>query len=102
MIIFFINKYKSLKVEYLSRSPKGKWVFIRDIGIIVLTMTGVPVLDPNYKVTWFSYAGAIVTIDVFSSFFYTLWHFSDTLIEGFLVTPLFGILLPVNWKIYLL
>lgn len=96
MLDGIISKYKAVKVEYLRGSPKEKWLFVRNIGIKVLILTGVPVLDPNYRVTWYSYAGAVVTIDIFLSFLYTLWYFMDTPINGFLVTPLFGILVPVN------
>lgn len=90
-----IEKYKTVKKDFLSRSPRGKWEFSRNIGIFVLTLTGVPVLDPNYKVSWYSYAPLLTCLDIFISFFYTIWYFIETPLTGILVTPLFGVVVPV-------
>lgn len=90
-----IEKYKTIKKDFFSRSPRGKWEFSRNIGIFVLTLTGVPVLDPNYKVSWYSYAPGLTCLDIFISFFYTIWYFIKTPLTGILVTPLFGVVVPV-------
>lgn len=97
---FLAKKYNSIKSNYLNKSPKEKWALIRNAGIAFLRSTGVPVLDPNFKVYWWSYAAAVVIIDVTISFAYTFWYYAfveqDT-IKGLLNTPLyFGILLPVT------
>lgn len=90
------EKYKVLKEEYLSRSPRGKWEFVRNIGIFVLTLTGVPILDPTYEVYWYSFAPFVTCTDIFISFLYTVWYYRETPLTGFLVTPLFGVVIPVN------
>lgn len=90
------EKYNAIKTDYLSRSPKGKWIFVRNIGIWVLTLTGVPVLDPNYKVTWYSFAPGFTCMNIFVSFFYTVWYYSDSPLKGILVVPIFGVVIPVN------
>lgn len=95
-----IEKLKSVKAEYLSRSPKGKWEFVRNIGIYVLQVTGVPVLDPNFKVYWWSYAITGVILDVTISFAYSVWYYNFKVIDpikGLFNIPLyFGILIPVR------
>lgn len=90
------EKYKSLKSEYFNRSPRGKWHFVRNLGIFVLSFSGLAILDPNFKVWWYSYVAAFVTIDVSASFAYTLYYFADTPIQALLFTPLLSILVPVN------
>lgn len=93
-----IEKLSSIRSEYLNRSPKGKWLYVRNIGIHVLRTTGVPVLDPNFKIYWYSYAAGVVIIDVTLSFIYTIWYFmSRDPIKGMLNVPLyFGVLIPVS------
>lgn len=96
-----IEKIKSAKSEYLNRSSKGKWQFIRNAGILVLRITGVPVLDPNFKVFWWSYSCLMVIIDITLSFAYSIWYFNfkemDP-IKGYFNTPLyFGIVIPVKY-----
>lgn len=95
MIKRFIKKFKRVKADYLSRSPRGKWEFVRNIGIFVLTLTGVPVLDPKYEVFWYSYAPGLTCLDIFISFFYTVWYFIETPLTGILVLPLYGVVIPV-------
>lgn len=53
-----------------------------------------PVLDPNYKVIWYSYVPGFICLDIFISFLYTIYYFIDTPITGILVTPLFGVVIP--------
>lgn len=88
----------SIKTNYLKRSPKEKWLFIRDAGILVLKTTGVPVLDPNYDIYWYSYAAGFVIFDVTISFIYSVWYYKDKdPIRGLLNIPLyFGVLVPVK------
>lgn len=94
------DKIRSKKAEYMNRSPKGKWRVVRDAGIMVLGYTGVPVLDPNFEVYWWSYAAAAIIVDVTSSFIYTVWYYiyiEKDPIKGALNIPLyFGILVPVR------
>lgn len=90
-----IEKYKRTKEDFVSRSPRGKWEFVRNIGIFILTLTGVPILDPSYEVIWYSYAPGLTCLDIFISFFYTIWYFIETPLTGILVTPLFGVVIPV-------
>lgn len=92
-----IAKYKSVKADYLNRSPKGKWLLVRNFGIFVQTLIGVPVLDPDFKVNWYSFIGIVGVIDSFASFLYTLWYYFETPIRGFLYTPYFGVIIPVNY-----
>lgn len=93
------EKLKSVRSEYLSRSPKGKWQFVRDIGILVLKTTGVPVLDPKFEVYWYSYAAGLVIFDVTLSFIHSVWYFMGRdPIKGVLNIPLyFGVLVPVRY-----
>lgn len=92
------EKLRSIKTNYLRRSPKEKWLFVRDAGILVLRTTGVPVLDPNFKVYWYSYAAGFVILDVTISFIYSVWYYKDRdPIRGMLNIPLyFGVLVPVR------
>lgn len=101
MFQWLIDKCQSIKRDYLRRSPKGKWLAVRNGGIFILRVTGVPVLDPNFKINWLSYSAGIVIVDVSISFVYTVWYFLHRdFVKGLLNIPLyFGVLLPV---IYLL
>lgn len=93
------DKIRSKKTEYMNRSPRGKWCFVRDAGIMILRYTGVPVLDPNFEVYWWSYAAGAVIADVTISFIYSIWYYiyiEEDPLKGALNVPLyFGILVPV-------
>lgn len=91
-----IKKYKSIKSEYLNRSPRQKWELIRNATIFVHTPLGHTALDPNYKPSWLSLIPMLVPIDVFISFAYTIWIYRDEPMKGFLFTPLISVLVPVN------
>lgn len=100
MLQTLINKYKSAEDEYLIRSPKEKWLFVRNIGIFIFALAGVPVFDPKFKIYFYSYSAGIVIVDVIISFFYTLWYYlnTPTPINGLLVLPIFSIVIPVKKK----
>lgn len=63
-------------------------------------LTGVPVLDPNFKIYWWSFAAAGVITDITLSFIWSLWYFNvekNDRITGLFNIPLyFGIMIPVN------
>lgn len=100
MLKSLISKLKTAKAEYLKRSPKGKWKFVQKIGIMVLRCSGICVLDPNFKVNWWSYAGAVVILDVTISFFWSIWYYNykeNNPVKVLFNIPLyFGILIPVS------
>lgn len=103
MLWAIIKKYRVVKREYLSRSPKGKWLFIRNICTFVLSFTGVQITDSNFEPNFYSYCTGITIISRFISFFYTLWYYSKTStpINGLLMLPMFGALIPVKCDPYL-
>lgn len=98
MLRIFIDKYKTLKSEYLNRSPNGKWLFVRNIGIFILKLIGVPVFDPNFEVSALSYCSGLICVGISLSAIYTLWYFmkTPTPINGILVIPIYAVLIPVN------
>lgn len=98
MLKYFFKKYKSLKSAYLRRSPKEKWIFIRNIGIFFFKFTGAAFLDPKFKIWWYSYFGYIFVVDFSLTFLYTLWYYVDTPVKGLLPISLLGIIVPVCIK----
>lgn len=95
MLKYITEKLKSVKSEYMNRSPRGKWSFILNMGIFVQKLTAVEMIDRNFKVWWYTYASGVVFIDIFCSFIYTLWYYADTPIKGLLFIALIGIIIPV-------
>lgn len=95
--MFFFSK----KDEYLNRSLRGKWQFISNIGIFVLSLSGGAILDPNFKVYWYTYATVFLTIDLLASMIYTFWYIREQPLRSLQSTALLGILVPVccNFKI---
>lgn len=92
-----LKKYKRIKKDYLKRSPRGKWEFIRAIGVFVLKLTGTHVLDPKWQPTFYSYLPLIVNTQFTASAIYTFWYYSDTTpIRGLLYAPAYAVGLPVN------
>lgn len=100
MLEKLVEKCKSLKIEYLNRSPKGKWLFMMNICELILKSIGLNSLDPNFKMTWLFYVAGVVIVSVFSSYIYTILHFIDSPMKGFLATPMIGILIPVSTASY--
>lgn len=91
-----LKKYKEIKDDYMSRSPKGKWNFVRHIGIFILKLTGTPILDYNYKIRWYSYIGYFAFFITFSSLFYTIWYYWDQPMKKFQGVSILGITIPVG------
>lgn len=90
------RKYKWLKVNYLRKTPREKWIFLRNIGVFLTRITGVAVLDPNYKIRWYSYIPITLFVDLFASLIYTLWYFADDPLRSIQAVPLIlGVLAPV-------
>lgn len=100
IIRWFIKTCKSIKENYLKKSPKQKWLFIRDIGISILSLSGVPILDPNHKTYWYSYAVCGLTVDYTFSFFYTIWYYFDQPMKSLQSLPLLGVLIPVIFQYF--
>lgn len=93
---WLVKKYREIKDDYLNRSPKGKWLFVRNSGIFILEICGLPVIDPNFQVNWRSYYSGVLYFDIFSSLFYTFWYYSDSPIKCILALPIFAIIIPVS------
>lgn len=96
MIKLLLNKYKKLKEDYLARSPRGKWIYVRNFGIVLLKSVGIPVLDPNFKVWWYSYVSFVLLFNFLTSLFYTIWYYSDNPARAYLATPILGVVIPVS------
>lgn len=86
-----------MKSDFLSRSPKGEWLFVRDVAISLLRLTGAAALDPTFEVYWFSYFPGVTAILGFISFLYTIWYYSSIYpLKGYLFLPLYAIVIPVS------
>lgn len=116
MLKKLIEKIKSIKTDYLSRSPRGKVgflylfktktvteVFYEKVDFVwsivnfIWGLIGIASMDRKYKPYWYSYSAMVAMIEFSISFLYTIWYYKDTTpINGFLATPLFGIIIPVN------
>lgn len=97
-----IEKYKTLKREYLARTPREKWKFVRNVGRFLLIVVGVPVLNAKFYLDWYSFVPLAAIIDFFASTLYTFWHLADEPIKALLPISCFGIVIPVNTDIVLL
>lgn len=98
-----IRKYcESLKLTYINSSPKEKWDLVRKLANFSYSICGVSFIDRKFETTWLSYIVIVLNFDLIASFGYTIWYFSDTPLNGFLMTPLFGIIIPVSYLFYLL
>lgn len=95
-----VEKIRFIKADYMKKNPRRKWQFVRDAGIKILRYSGVAFLDSKFEVYWWSYAAAVVIIDITLSFIYSVCYYSFVVkdpIKGALNLPLyFGILLPVK------
>lgn len=93
----FLKSYSAAKSDFLSRSPKGKWLFVRDVAISLLRLTGAAALDPTFEVYWYSYFPGVTAIIGFISFLYTIWYYSSIYpLKGYLFLPLYAIVIPVS------
>lgn len=92
------KKILSIKEYYLKKSPKGKWMFVRNIGIFILRLTGVAILDPDFEIHWHSYSSALTGVNFLISFLYTLryWYQADETLRALQAIPLFGVVVPVS------
>lgn len=93
---YFPSKYESIKTEYLFRTPKGKWLFVLNMGMFFLKMIGIPILDLEFEVWWYSYISGIAFVDSMISFFFTIWYYADTPLKGILYVAILGIVIPVR------
>lgn len=93
-----LEKYREFKEDYLNRSPKGKWKFVRNIGTFLLKCCGVSVMEPDFKIYWYSYSTSVALFCTFASFIYTVWYYTntDTPLKGFLFLPAFAVIIPVS------
>lgn len=60
-----VEKYKSIKEQWLSKTPKEKWLLFYRIGDFALRLIGVNVFNDNPRSIWtYSFAVAIVSYAV--------------------------------------
>lgn len=95
MLKYFFERYNSLKSEYMNRSPRGKWLFVMHLGTMFQKIIGISIMDPNFKVWWFTYTSGVALLDVVLSSIYTIWYYSDNPFKGFLFLSMLGIVVPV-------
>lgn len=95
MLKYLFEKYKSMKIEYLNRSPRGKWLFVLNMSIFALNAIGCASFVAGFKVSWYTLSTLVLFIDLFLSFLYTLWYYADQPLKGILSISMFGIFIPV-------
>lgn len=93
---YFRKKYNGIKRNFLNRSPKEKWLFVRSVAISILKLTGADALSPDFEIWWYSYFPGFSSAVAFISFGYTVWYYSDNLLKGILFLPMFAIVVPVK------
>lgn len=98
LIGYVIAKYKSIKSEYMHRTPKGKWLFVLNMAIFALKIAGFDILTIDFKLTWISYIPGVVLVDCVLSFIYTIWYYANEPLKGMLFIATFGIIVPVLKK----
>lgn len=98
MFKYIVGQYKSIKTEYMNRTPKGKWHFVLNMAIFALNISGSDVISTNFKLGWYSYISGVVLVDCVLSFIYTLWYYADDPLKGLLFIATFGVFVPVFKK----
>lgn len=93
---YSIEKLVEIRDDYLCRSPKGKWHFIRGIAEHFLRMIGIPVVSRDFKVWWYSDICSVCMANAVLSFFYTLWYYAGEPIKGYLFVSMFAIFISVS------
>lgn len=100
MLKYLVEKYRSIKSEYMNRSPKGKWRFVLNSAIFFQRLIAVEQCDVNFEVWWYTYASGVAFLDLVFSFVYTLWYYADQPLKGLLSISLIGIIVPVTETIF--
>lgn len=98
----FIRKLPFVRAIYNSfakfkcKTPRDKWNFFRDIGSMVLKVTGVNILDPNFKVTLHSSLCGLIVLDFTVLMIYSLYYYSDDILVAIQPFAAVGGVYPVN------
>lgn len=100
MFFGLIEKYKSLKSDYLSLTPREKWKVVRNALSVAFSCIGLKVFDPNFELRWYSYISAFTCVYAMTLFPYTIWYYRSEPIKALSYTPYLAILIPVSLAIH--
>lgn len=94
-----LKYFRDLKREYLAKSPRGKWEFIRDINIIPMNFIGTEYMEPNFRINWKTVIPPFIGLEYTLAMSYTLHYHKDNPLKAMQATPLLGIVIPVCFDV---
>lgn len=71
----FFGQFKNFKKKYLSKNPKEKWTFLRNITASILNVLGCDFMQKNFKLTFKSFVPATclflnIVLLIYNAYYY--------------------------------
>lgn len=92
------RKYINDKQPIIEKAPKEQWIFVRNIGSIVLSLAGLDILNPKFKLYWLSYLPGFAIVEFTSLLLYTLYLYRADLWRAIQPVCIIGILVTVSFQ----
>lgn len=96
MISILIQKYKSVKLKYLSQNPYEKCAVVHRVVGALLRAVDFCILDADYRVTALTIFVGSLPVFYILSMFYTMFHFRNEPLRAMQATTLGGIIVSVS------
>lgn len=96
MLCCWWYRYKNLKEDYLAKSPRGKWWVIRQSHCFMTKVIGCQVMQADFKLNINTLVPLYVQVNFYLLVLYTWYYYRNDLINALLVTPIFGLIVPVS------
>lgn len=94
--IWLLFSFKTIKQNYMRKSPYEKWYFIRNIHATLVKLVGVDVMNDNFKVNIRTLIPIYVEVNYLCLLTYTLIYYRNEPFKALIATPSMGILIPVS------
>lgn len=96
---FIVEKYKSIRGKWFSKTPKGKLLFGLKVSDIVLSLVGLKLHSDNKRYFW-TYSSGVLIIIYYILALYTVYIYKaeNNTLESLKCFCVFGVVTSVNYN----
>lgn len=91
---YLFNRFKSIKLNYLAKSPLEKWHFVRQINYYLFKIIGVDFMEKKYKVNILTLIPILLVLNYYVLLIYTWYYYRHNMYRALISSPALGTFIP--------
>lgn len=92
----FLNWFKRFKQNFLAKSPRQKWLYVRNFNAFIMKFVGCQFMESNFKLRIESFIPIYLAVNYFTLLLYTLFYYRHEPFRAVQATIASAFFIPVT------